>query len=400
MKQISKEDLQPATTPGDGWYIIEAAGQHATRRGDVEFTQNLTPEVLAGIVEAGVPSEGLPIDRDHLSLDARNSTEALGWLRELAMCDGNLAGRIEWTPLGLPLIQGRVYKHFSTVYPPPGEQLAGGEYRPERLIGLALTNQPNNKEGQPPITNSRERVGEVRGTRLRSCGATPRQANDPSSPIGYAEAGDLRMENSAPAAQEWEEDEAGYLWPKGSFSPDEESGGLTKPTKKEAMEYSPELLAALGLAEGAGDEEVMGAVNALNKRVADAEAAGAAAAADAEADKLVNQEEKETGAMLNEEERKEVKEQLITNREHGLKYMKLLCNSRRPQQEAQVVTNRRYADHSEVKPLTNRAENSELRIANRAKEICAEARKAGKPIDYYTGLKRARSEAESAHKNN
>lgn len=57
--------------PGDGWFIIEAAGQHATRRGEVEFTQNLTPEVLAGIVEAGVPSEGLPIDRDHLSLAAR-----------------------------------------------------------------------------------------------------------------------------------------------------------------------------------------------------------------------------------------------------------------------------------------------------------------------------------------
>lgn len=377
MKEISENELEGQEMPGDGWFIIEAAGQHPARRGEVKFTQNLTPEVLAGIVEAGVPAEGLPIDRDHLSLDARNSTEALGWLRELAMCDGQLAGRIEWTPLGLPLIQGRVYKHFSTVYPLPGEQLAGGEYMPERLIGLALTNKPNNKEGQPPITNSRERVGEVRGT------------ND-----------EVRMENSAPAAQEWEEDEAGYLWPKESFSPDEESGGLTKPTKKEAMEYSPELLAALGLAEGAGDEEVMGAVNALNKRVADAEAAGAAAAADAEADKLVNQEEKETGAVLNEEERKEVKEQLITNREHGLKYMKLLCNSRRPQQEAQVVTNRRYADHSEVKPLTNRAENSELCIANRAKEICAEARKAGKPIDYYTGLKRARSEAESAHKNN
>lgn len=355
MKEISENELEGQEMPGDGWFIIEAAGQHATRRGEVEFTQNLTPEVLAQVAAAGVPAEGLPIDRDHLSLDARNSTEALGWLRELAMCDGNLAGRIEWTPLGLPLIQGRIYKHFSTVYPPPGEQLAGGEYMPERLTGLALTNQPNNKEGQPPITNS---------------------------------------------AREWEEDEAGYLWPKGSFSPDEESGGLTKPTKKEAMEYSPELLAALGLAEGAGDEEVMGAVNALNKRVADAEAAGAAAAADAEADKLVNQEEKETGAVLNEEERKEVKEQLITNREHGLKYMKLLCNSRRPQQEAQVVTNRRYADHSEVKPLTNRAENSELRIANRAKEICAEARKSGKPIDYHTGLKRARSEAESAHKNN
>lgn len=331
MKEISENELEGQEMPGDGWFIIEAAGQHPARIDGQQFTQNLTAEVLAGVAAAGVPAEGLPIDRDHLSLDARNSTEALGWVRELAMCGGNLAARIEWTTLGLPLIQGRIYKHFSTVYPPDAEQVASGVYTPTHLIGLALTNQPNNKEGQPPISNR----------------------------------------------------------------------GLAENQNKKTMDYPAELLAALGLAEGASDEEVMGAVDALNKRVADAEAAGAAAAADAEADKLVNREEKETGAVLNEEERKEVKEQIVANREHGLKYMKLLCNSKRPQvQTAPAEQPRRYADRSEVKPVVNRAENSELRIANRAKEICAEARKAGKPIDYYTGLKRARGEAESANKNN
>lgn len=331
MKEISENELEGQEMPGDGWFIIEAAGQHPARIDGQQFTQNLTAEVLAGVAAAGVPAEGLPIDRDHLSLDARNSTEALGWVRELAMCGGNLAARIEWTTLGLPLIQGRIYKHFSTVYPPDAEQVASGVYTPTHLIGLALTNQPNNKEGQPPISNR----------------------------------------------------------------------GLAENQDKKAMDYPAELLAALGLAEGASDEEVMGAVDALNKRVADAEAAGAAAAADAEADKLVNQEEKETGAVLNEEERKEVKEQIVANREHGLKYMKLLCNSKRPQvQTAPAEQPRRYADRSEVKPVANRMTDGEQSIANRAKEICAEARKAGKPIDYYTGLKRARSEAESANKNN
>lgn len=331
MKEILENELEGQEMPGDGWFIIEAAGQHPARIDGQQFTQNLTAEVLAGVAAAGVPAEGLPIDRDHLSLDARNSTEALGWVRELAMCGGNLAARIEWTTLGLPLIQGRIYKHFSTVYPPDAEQVASGVYTPTRLIGLALTNQPNNKEGQPPISNR----------------------------------------------------------------------GLAENQNKKTMDYPAELLAALGLAEGASDEEVMGAVNTLNKRVADAEAASAAAAADAEADKLVNQEEKETGAVLNEEERKEVKEQIVANREHGLKYMKLLCNSKRPQvQQAPAEQPRRYADRSEVKSVVNRMEDGEQRIANRAKEICAEARKAGKPIDYYTGLKRARSEAESANKNN
>lgn len=332
MKEISENELEGQEMPGDGWFIIEAAGQHPARIDGQQFTQNLTAEVLAGVAAAGVPAEGLPIDRDHLSLDARNSTEALGWVRELAICGGNLAARIEWTTLGLPLIQGRIYKHFSTVYPPDAEQVASGVYTPTHLIGLALTNQPNNKEGQPPISNR----------------------------------------------------------------------GLAENQNKKTMDYPAELLAALGLAEGASDEEVMGAVNTLNKRVADAEAASAAAAADAEADKLVNQEEKETGAVLNEEERKEVKQQIVANREHGLKYMKLLCNSKRPQQvqTAPAEQPRRYADRSEVKPVANRMTDGEQSIANRAMEICAEARKVGRPIDYYTGLKRARSEAESANKNN
>ena len=390
MKQISKEDLQPATTPGDGWFIIEAAGQHATRRGEVEFTQNLSPEVLAGIVEAGVPSEGLPIDRDHLSLDARNSTEALGWVRELAMCGGDLAGRIEWTPLGLPLIQGRVYKHFSTVYPPPGEQLAGGEYRPERLIGLALTNQPNNKEGQPPITNSRERVGEVRGTRLRSCGATPRQANDPSSPIGYAEAGDLRMENSAPAAQEWEEDEAGYLWTKEDFSEGEVPEEAENNTNEEPTMYSPELLSALGLPEGATEADVLAAVQKLKQSAEVANAAVKKAEA-AEAEAVINAAEKENGVQLSAEEKEEAKQHIITNRAHGLKYVGLLCRDKRP------VTNRepegrRYAGKA---PLVNRStpEDGEKAIANRAQQLCDEARAAGKHLGYFTAVEMARTEA-------
>ena len=372
MKQISKEDLQPATTPGDGWFIIEAAGQHATRRGEVEFTQNLSPEVLAGIVEAGVPSEGLPIDRDHLSLDARNSTEALGWLRELAMCDGNLAGRIEWTPLGLPLIQGRVYKHFSTVYPPTGEQLAGGEYMPERLIGLALTNQPNNKEGQPPITNSRERVGEVRGT------------ND-----------EVRMENSAPATQEWEEDEAGYLWTKEEFSEGEvPEEAENKTTEKEPTMYSPELLSALGLPEGATEADVLAAVQKLKQSAEVANAAVKKAEA-AEADAVINAAERENGVELSEEEKEEAKQHIITNRAHGLKYVGLLCRDKRPAAaatEQPVANTRRYAGKM---PLVNRStpEDGEKAIANRAQQLCDEARAAGKHLGYFTAVEMARTEA-------
>ena len=374
MKEIAKSEIENPEFPGDGWFIIEAAGQHATRRGEVEFTQNLTPEVLAGIVEAGVPSEGLPIDRDHLSLDARNSTEALGWLRELAMCDGNLAGRIEWTPLGLPLIQGRVYKHFSTVYPPPGEQLAGGEYMPERLIGLALTNQPNNKEGQPPITNNlRMTNDEVRISKNAAPGARDHSEFD-----------------NQQSGKEWEEDEAGYLWTKEDFSEGEVPEEAENNTNEEPTMYSPELLSALGLPEGATEADVLTAVQKLKQSAEVANAAVKKAEA-AEAEAVINAAEKENGVQLSDEEKEEAKQHIITNRAHGLKYVGLLCRDKRP------VTNRepegrRYAGKA---PLVNRStpEDGEKAIANRAQQLCDEARAAGKHLGYFTAVEMARTEA-------
>lgn len=322
MNFITETDLQPPTAPGDGWYIIEAAGEHATRVDDTELTQQLTPDALAAVAAAGVPAEGLPIDRDHLSLDSDNSTEAMGWVRELAMCGSDLAARIEWTSLGLPLITGRVYKHFSTVYPPPtAEQLASGTYVPRKLIGLALTNQPNNKTGQPPITN-RELP-------------TPTTTTD-------------------------------------------------TPTM-----YSPELLATLGLAEGATDEEVLAAVQAL-KEQADVANTAARNAEAAEAEAVINAAEKENGVELSPEEKTEAKEQIITNRAHGLKYVGLLCRDKR------AVTNsatgaRRYAGKT---PLANRTTpaDPEQAIANRAQQLCDEARAAGKHLGYFTAVEKARAE--------
>lgn len=357
MNFISETDLQPATTPGDGWYIIEAAGEHATRVEDAELTQQLTPEVLAAVVAAGVPAEGLPIDRDHLSLDADNSTEAMGWVRELAMCGGNLAARIEWTSLGLPLIEGRVYKHFSTVYPAPtAEQLAAGVYEPVQLIGLALTNQPNNRAGQPPITNSLGRVGEIRGTKY-----------------------EVRSE-----------EEAG-MSPQEDFSEGEVPEGTenTTTTEQEPTMYSPELLAALGLPEGATEAEVLAKVQELKQNAEIANTAVKAAEA-AEAEAVINAAEKENGVELSDEEKKEAKEQIITNRAHGLKYVGLLCRDKR------AVTNRatdarRYAGKT---PLAKRSTpaDPEQAIANRAQQLCDEARAAGKHLGYFTAVEKARAE--------
>ena len=410
MKTIAEADLQPATAPGDGWYIIEAAGEHATRVEDEELVQQLTPEVLAAVAAAGVPAEGLPIDRDHLSLDAENSTEAMGWVRELAMCGGNLAARIEWTTLGLPLITGRVYKHFSTVYPAPtAEQLAAGVYEPVQLIGLALTNQPNNRAGQPPITNHLRFTNDdlqiadngepaLAGESEASAAATARAlgAATPASDsacLGEAE-GRRREPNSI--------NRKSYLVNRKSedFSEGKVPEGTenTTTTEQEPTMYSPELLATLGLAEGATDEAVLAAVQALKEQAEVANTAARNAEA-AEAEAVINAAEKENGVELSPEEKEEAKEQIITNRAHGLKYVGLLCRDKRPAAATSgsgvaspVSNSRRYAGKT---PLANRTPpaDPEQAIANRAQQLCDEARAAGRPIGYFTAVEKARAEA-------
>lgn len=159
IKTITLEDLQPWENPGDGWYHIERRGEHPqVSLEDKQYIQVIDDEAVRAIVEAGVPEEGTLVDVEHVSVTGERDTRAYGWVKELAALPTEegvqLCARIEWTPLGLPLVRDRIYKHFSTVYSVElCADLGGGRLRPLQLVGLALTNQPNNP-GQRPITNS------------------------------------------------------------------------------------------------------------------------------------------------------------------------------------------------------------------------------------------------------
>lgn len=327
MKKITTADLQAPDEPGDGWHIIEAAGQYPTRYEEggtvYRFIQDLTPQVLAALAERGVPPEGVLVDRDHFSTAGDKPSEALGWLRELAMCGDDLAGYIEWTPLGLPLVSGKIYRHFSTVYPFDFEQIRRGVVHPDRLIGLALTNKPHNTPGQPPITN-------------RELPETQQQ------------------------------------------------------TQPENKTMNPEILALLGLPESATDEDVLAAIRSLKE--------GADAAAQAEADAIVNAEEEKEQAELTNDEKEECREQILTNREHGIKYTRLLCNSRARKPAA--YAGRRYGDpgngaRREVL-VCNRNTDPELahahRVNARAREICDAERRAGRNPNWHVAHARASRE--------
>lgn len=356
MKQISKEELVPMDAPGDGWYHIESNEEHPGRCDGCEVVQVLDNAAMGAIVEAGVPEEGLPIDADHRGVPGVAEvpdTAAAGWVRELAVFDDGagkmqLAGRIEWTPPGLALVEGRVYKHFSTVYRLDEEGLAeglgGNRYRPLVLLGLALTNNPNNRVGQRPITNS----GGVR--------KDSRMTND-----------DLRIEDSALAAQDGD-----------NFTAAEEVAG-TKTTKNEntTMNELEDIKKALGVAPEASVAECVAAIEAIKGE--------AAAAAESEAETLLNSEGL---ADLPEEEKKEIKEGLVTNR--GLAMMTIRAfKERKAQSAAAAEPQARYA-----KAGTPRVgmKGTGGTIINRAKEIQKAERAAGRSCSFWKAHGMAKTE--------
>lgn len=357
MKQISKEDLVPMDAPGDGWYHIESNEEHPAKREGGDIVQVLDNAAMQAIVAAGVPEEGIPIDADHRGVPGVAEvpdTAAAGWVRELAVFDdgaGNmqLAGRIEWTPPGLELVAGRVYKHFSTVYRVDDEELAealgGNRYRPLVLLGLALTNNPNNRIGQRPITNSLGRVGEVRGANY-----------------------EVRSE-----------EEAG-MSPQEDFSAAEEVAG-TKTTKNENQDMNEleDIKKALGLAPEATAADCVAAIESIKGE--------AAAAADSEAETLLNSEGL---SDLPEEEKKQIKEGLVTNR--GLAMMTIRAFKERKQQAAAAASEPQQARYAKAGTPRTGAKSTGSTIINRAKEIQKAERAAGRTCSFWKAHGMAKNE--------
>lgn len=325
-KHITPNDLQPMDAPADGWYHIESNDDHPALYDGTRIVQVLDNDAMAAIAAAGVPEEGLPIDADHRGVPGIADvpdTAAAGWVRELALFDDGsghwqLAARIEWTPPGLALVQGRVYKHFSTVYriddPALARPLGSDRFRPLVLLGLALTNNPNNRTGQRPITNS-----------------LPAHL-PPATPAGE-----------------------------------------TQTKHQTNMNELEEIKKALGLAPDAPLADTLAAIAAIKGE--------AAAAADSEAETLLNSEGL---SDLPEEEKKELKEGLVTNRSLALMTIRAFKERR-----ASANATPRYA-----RPGTPRATSEQTRsyLINRAKEIQRRERAEGRTCSFWKALNLAKTE--------
>lgn len=175
-KIYNRQSIAPRTR---NWQQIEVAGEHPARLGDARIVQVIDHAALAAIADdiaaqARDPYfDGILVDADHLSHDPAQRTEAMAWLMNAEVRDGQLWGELEWTDLGAAAVHGGRYKYFSTEYDAEDLEPAGpNRVRPLRLAGLALTNRPNNRGGRP-ITNRNENAEMLKSGNAEITNSTP-----------------------------------------------------------------------------------------------------------------------------------------------------------------------------------------------------------------------------------
>jgi phage I-like protein len=147
--------------PADGWYNIEAIGDHPNKEAGI--VQVIDQKAAQSIVndfneQADDPNfPGMLVDHEHFKHDSDKDTVAYGWLTRLQARPDGIYGQIRWTGTGQAAVDNGDYRFFSTEYPAtafePADRNDLSRQRPLRLGGLTLTNCPNNT-GQRPITNS------------------------------------------------------------------------------------------------------------------------------------------------------------------------------------------------------------------------------------------------------
>ncbi len=170
LRPILNRDFQH---PPDGWYHLEAKGEHPNKRaGVIQIIDDAACESIVNRFNAEAERPGFPgmlIDHEHFKHDEDKETRGYGWLMRLQNRTDGFYGQIRWTGTGQKAVDDGDYRFFSTEYDPadlqvlPAAQGPGAtrsekkskRVRPMRLDGLTLTNVNNNK-GQKPITNREE----------------------------------------------------------------------------------------------------------------------------------------------------------------------------------------------------------------------------------------------------
>lgn len=121
------------------WIELLPAGVFSGRDGRGPYRLSNPNDVIAATRKTELPT-GIPIDYDHatdLAAPEGRPAPAAGWIRELAVRDGAIWGRVEWTQHGAAAVTTHEYRYISPVF----EHAPDGNVA--RLLRAALTNNPN-----------------------------------------------------------------------------------------------------------------------------------------------------------------------------------------------------------------------------------------------------------------
>lgn len=147
-----------APAGADGWVQLSPYGAFPKSVDGVLWIQNVDQASAAAMVNRwkAAGAERLLVDYDHFAEDPQKSSEAAGWISDLAARDDGLYGRIDWTDTGeLALRNGR-YRFLSPLWlAAPVAGSGDTNVRPVTLLGAGLTNKPN-----LPIKALSNRAGE------------------------------------------------------------------------------------------------------------------------------------------------------------------------------------------------------------------------------------------------
>jgi phage I-like protein len=130
--QAGDETVVQLVPPGD-WPQWDEDGKEFSQKCDEETFQRLLENFSAEVL----------VDADHASErgEARD-TRAYAWIQALSLDEGGaLCGRFKWTDIGAEAVSNRRYRFVSVCW--ACEEEKKGEWRPLKLVSVALTNTPN-----------------------------------------------------------------------------------------------------------------------------------------------------------------------------------------------------------------------------------------------------------------
>lgn len=199
----------------DDWIEVLRAGEWPHPNGQTQVIDGAALDAVVAAFErdsAQPNSPGLLVDFDHFSFDTSKPSEAAGWITELRREGDSVLARVDWTESGEEAARGGRYRMLSPVFRQDEiEDLGDNRFRPLRLDGVGLTNQPVMR-GLTPICNRNSVANRQDLSTL-----TPRRAGE----LFSAEVQRVKQATGWPFARAWDavQESEPLLWNRMSQAP-------------------------------------------------------------------------------------------------------------------------------------------------------------------------------------